>query len=221
MALLDDVDRERFATPPLDRVHRALDAGDIDAARAAVVDWATRVRSLQVLSVEWITSLLSYVGRELGDDGVEAALRGFHADYLDERRAGDWAALPLRTRVGAITRAMLANGGTVEITEEADAVLLGFRCGSGGRLLDEGRYTSAGGPYLELVGPTPLTGGAQTLGVYCSHCPVHNELIPLEQGGVPTAVETPSPGPGGVCVHRVPVDPHDLPVDLRPRLGLA
>jgi hypothetical protein len=208
-------------TAPLDRVRAALDAGDLDAARVAVERWATAVRSLQVFSHEWITSLLSFVGRELGDDGVERSLRAFGDEYVLPRRDPvAWEQLPVAVRAGVIAKAMLTNGGSVQASADDEGITLAFRCGSGGRLVDEGRYDVDGGPYLTLQGPSPLTFGRPSLPVYCAHCPVHNELLELERGSVPTSVEEPTTGPGGVCVHRVPADPRALDPWVWTRVGL-
>jgi hypothetical protein len=208
--------------PPGQRLREALASGDAALVEAELARWEASVRSLQVYSVEWITSLLSFVGRELGDDGVERSLRAFGDDFVLPRRGqpGEWEALPAAVRASVIARAMLANGGSVDVTEDEDGLTLSFRCGSGGRLIDEGRYDSDGGPYLTLTGPSPLTAGLVGLPVYCSHCPVHNELLELERGGVPMSVEEPSPGPGGLCVHRVPHDARAMDPAVWTRVGL-
>ena len=45
---------------------------------------------------------------------------------------------------------MVTNGGRCEVTEDDDKIVLSFQCGSGGRLIDDGRYDVEGGPYLTL-----------------------------------------------------------------------
>jgi hypothetical protein len=61
-------------------------------------------------SINWIASLLSFIGRRLGDQAVEEALRDFGERYLKERRYGA-AGTPVRKRMEGIVRAMKANGG--------------------------------------------------------------------------------------------------------------
>ena len=39
-----------------------------------------------------------------------------------------------------IARAMLGNMGEVEVDEDDEKIVLSFRCGSGGKLIDDGRY---------------------------------------------------------------------------------
>ena len=224
MGELTEADLARMSTPPDEAVHAALASGDIEAAQAAFDRFAGSVRSLQHYSVEWITSLLSFVARELGEDGVERALRATGNELVVPRRAAGatpWEDLPAAARAKVITRAMLANGGTVAVTEDDDAIRLSFRCGSGGRLVDEARYDTEGGPYYTLRERAARTFMRDSLPVYCAHCSIHNELMPLERGGVPTSIEEPTNGPGGRCVHVVPKDARDLPADAYTRLGLT
>jgi hypothetical protein len=211
-----------LASSPLERVRTALDAGDVDAARAALDRYAAGVLSLQHFSVQWVTSLLSFVAHELGEPAVERALRATGEEFVLPRRA-EFDELPLPTRVRAIVEAMLTNGGGLEaMAEDADGVTLSFRCGSGGRLVDEGWYDDAGGPFATLRESGPMTFGRPALPVYCAHCSVHNELMPLERGMGPSSVEEPTPGPGGLCVHRVFRDPRGgVPAPAYERLGLS
>jgi len=86
-----------------------------------------------------------------------------------------WDTLPATVRAKAIARAMVANGGACDVSEDDEKIGLSFRCGSGGRLIDEGRYDRDGGPYLTLRERGGRTFERDTLPVYCAHCSVHNE----------------------------------------------
>lgn len=195
-------------------------AGDTaEAARLidrAVEQW----RSLQDYSINWVTALLSFIGRELGEDAVERALREFGDEFVSGRRDVAWDTLPAETRARAITRAMLANFGTVEVREDDEKIELSFRCGTGGRLLDEGRYDEQGGPHLTLRRRGPQTFMRDALPVYCAHCSINNELQPMEDGRPPVTVEHPPTAPGEPCVHHIYKDPSALPPDVFDRLGL-
>jgi hypothetical protein len=214
------VDTETMTEPAWEQAKAALAAGD--TARAAeLIDVAVaRWRSLQDYSINWITSLLSFIGRELGEDAVEAALRRFGEEFLRPRRSGDWDALPADARAKAVARAMVANFGTCEVTEDDEKIVLSFRCGSGGRLIDEGRYEGEDG-YLTLQQPGPQTFGRPTLPVYCAHCSVNNEIQPVEWGRAPTTVEHPPSRPGEPCVHHVYKDLDALPAEIYDRIGKA
>lgn len=220
-----DAELESMTVAPWQRAKQAIADGRLDDAVALIDDAAHRTRGLQIYSIEWITSLLSFVGRELGEDGVERALRANSDDFIRERRqpegAPAWETLPASVRAKAIARAMLANGGACEVSEDDDKVVLSFRCGSGGRLIDEGRYDVDGGPHLTLRERDPRTFERDALPVYCAHCSVHNEIQPVEWGGTPTSIEYPPARPGEPCVHHVYKDVAAIPDDAYVRIGFA
>src|SRR5205809_2814 len=109
--MLTKADRESMTVPAWERAKAAVAAGDTVTATKLIDQAATRTRSLQVYSIEWITSLLSFIGRELGDAAVERALRQFGDEFLRDRRqpesAPAWDELPAEARAKAIARAMV------------------------------------------------------------------------------------------------------------------
>jgi hypothetical protein len=168
--------------------------------------------------------LLSFIGRELGEEAVERALRASGDDFITQRRSPDggpaWDELPAEVRAKAIARAMVANGGACDVVEDDDKIVLSFECGSGGRLIDDGRYDEHGGPYLTLRQRAGRTFGRDSLPVYCAHCSVNNEIQPIGAGGTPTSIEFPPEAPGERCVHHVYRDVDAMPDDVYVRLGL-
>ena len=212
---------EDMTVPAWRQARRALEAGDHDEALRQLDRAVAQWRSLQDYSINWITSLLSFVGRSMGEEAVEEALRATGDEYVRARResATPWESLPASVRAKLIARAMLANFGECEVDEDDEKITLSFQCGSGGRMIDEGRYESEGGPYLVLREAAARTFGRDRLAVYCAHCSVNNEMQPLEWGAQPTSVEFPSEGPGGRCVHHIYRDPGALPDSAYLRLG--
>lgn len=147
MGELDADEIRRMSTPPWERAKTAIDAGDPERAKAEIDRAVEAWMSLRDYSINWIASLLSFIGTELGEEAVEAALRRTGEEFVRPRRAGGaapWEELPAAVRAKVIARAMLANGGTVEVAEDDEKITLSFRCGSGGRLVDEGRYGDGG-----------------------------------------------------------------------------
>ena len=212
-----------MSTPLWEQAKRAALEGDTDRTVALIDEAVERWRRLQDYSINWITSLLSFVGRELGEDAVEQALRQTGEEFVRPRRdtGVDWASLPATARAKVIARAMVANFGTVDVDEDEEKIVLSFQCGTGGRLIDEGRYESEGGPYLVLREAGPRTFGESSLPVYCAHCSVNNEIQAVEWGGTPTSIEHPSPGPGGRCVHHVYKDVDAIPDEAFARIGVV
>jgi hypothetical protein len=218
-----EAELETMTVAPWERAKQAIADGRTDDALKLVDEAAQRVRGLQIYSIEWITSLLSFIGRELGEDAVERAVRGSGDDFIRERReppgAPPWDTLPATVRAKAIARAMVANGGQCDVGEDDEKIILSFRCGSGGRLIDEGRYDVDGGPHLTLREPGGRTFQRDSLPVYCAHCSVHNEIQAIEWGGTPTSIEYPPEQPGDPCVHHVYKDVDRMPEEVYLRIG--
>jgi hypothetical protein len=212
---------ETMTVPAWERAKAAVNAGATERAIALIDDAQERTRNLQVFSIEWITSLLSFIGREMGEDAVERALRVMGEDILKPGRAAgqQWGTLPATARAKVIARAMVANGGTCEVDEDEEKIVLSFRCGSGGRLIDEGRYDVDGGPHLTLRERGGRTFQRDSLPVYCAHCAVHNEIQAIEWGDAPTSIEYPPERPGDPCVHHVYKDVDRMPDEVYVRIG--
>lgn len=217
---LDADQIERMTTPLWEQAKAAIDQGDGDRAKRLIDRSVARSRSLQDYSINWVTSLLSFIGRELGEEAVERALRRSGDDFIRARRDSgeDWDALPAETRARAVAAAMVANFGRCDVEEDDEKITLSFACGSGGRLIDEGRYEGEDG-YLVLHDPAGRTFGRDALPVYCAHCAVNNEMQPIEWGSAPTTVEYPPEAPGARCIHHIYRDPARLPAEVYLRLG--
>ncbi len=207
-------------TPLWEQAKQAMRDGDAGRA-TALVDAAVRQwRSLQDYSITWITQLLSFVGKELGEEAVERALRELGEHFIRPRRdqGRPWDSLPASFRAKAIARAMVSNFGSVSVDEDDEKITLAFRCGSGGRMIDEGRYEGEDG-YLTLRESGPRTFQRDELPVYCAHCSVNNEIQAVEWGGAPTTVEFPPMAKGEACVHRIYKDQSAVPDAVYERIG--
>src|SRR3954468_5058908 len=137
---LTDKDVLEMTTPTWDRAKDAIRAGDADGAIALVDKAVGQWRSLQEYSINWITSTLSFIADELGEEAVERALRRTGEEFVRPRRTTDveWGDLPARVRAKVIARAMIANFGECEVAEDDEKVTLSFQCGTGGKLIDDG-----------------------------------------------------------------------------------
>jgi hypothetical protein len=213
----NDMDKREIETPTRTLIEEAIDRGDSVEAKHLLElmegDWLRN----KDYSINWITSLLSFIGRRLGEDAVEEALRDFGDRFLRDRRAATASVEP-RKRMEGLVRAMKANGASVEFSEEDDRFVVAFRCGSGGKLIDEAAY-AAPRDYLTLWDAGPRTFGRAELPVYCAHCSVNNEMEGIEQTGVPVTIEFPPERAGEPCVHHVYKDPASIPDEIYRRVG--
>jgi hypothetical protein len=217
---LSDADIERMQTPLWEQAKAALGEGDTKRA-AELIDRAVEQWSgLKDYSINWITSLLSFIGEELGEEAVERALRKTGDEFVKPRRdtGTEWDSLPASARAKVIARAMLGNMGEVEVEEDDEKIVLSFKCGSGGKLIDDGRY-QGDDAYLTLREQSGRTFMRDSLWAYCAHCSVNNEIQPVEWGAAPTSVEYPPERPGERCVHHLYKDVADIPAEAYRRIG--
>jgi hypothetical protein len=218
--VLSDDEIARMRTPLWEQAKDKVRRGEVDDALAlidrAVEQWA----GLKDYSINWITSLLTFIGDELGEEAVERALRKTGDEFVKPRRdtGTPWASLPAEARAKVIARAMLGNMGEVDVSEDDEKITLSFRCGSGGKLIDDGRYEGEHA-YLRLRERGGRTFMRDELWVYCAHCSVNNEIQPVEWGETPTSVEYPPEHPGERCVHHLYKDTSQMPADVYVRIG--
>ena len=218
--MLSDGDIDQMRTPLWEQARAAFVAGRADDGSALLDKAVDQWRSLKDYSINWITSLLTFIGEELGEEAVEQALRKTGDEFVRPRRdtGTDWGSLPASVRAKVIARAMVSNMGSVDVDEDDEKIVLSFRCGTGGRLIDEGRYE--GDPsYLTLREKSGRTFMRDELPVYCAHCSVNNEMQPVEWGGAPTSIEHPPERKGEACVHHIYKDTSAIPDDAYGRIG--
>jgi hypothetical protein len=218
--MLSDADIDQMQTPLWEQARAAFFAGQSDEGSALLDKAVGQWGALKDYSINWITSLLTFIGEELGEEAVERALRKTGDEFVRPRRdtGTDWGSLPASVRAKVIARAMLSNMGAVDVDEDDEKIVLSFRCGTGGRLIDEGRYE--GDPaYLTLREKSGRTFMRDELPVYCAHCSVNNEMQPVEWGGAPTTIEHPPERKGEPCVHHVYKDVGAIPDEAYDRIG--
>jgi hypothetical protein len=217
---LSAADIARMRTPLWEQAKIAL-ARDNREEAAALIDHAVEQwRGLKEYSINWITSLLTFIGEEMGEDAVERCLRKTGEEFVRPRRDGgnDWGSLPAAARAKVIARAMLGNMGEVDIEEDDEKISLSFKCGSGGMLIDEGKYEGEH-PYLKLREKGGRTFMRDEFWVYCAHCSVNNEIQAVEWGQIPTSIEYPPEKSGERCVHHIYKNADAIPDEAYERIG--
>ncbi len=218
--VLSDAEIEKMRTPVWEQAKAAIDAGDRDGAKALIDKMVGQWAGLKDYSINWITSLLTFVADEMGEEAVERALRTTGDEFVRPRRdtGTAWEDVSAAQRAKVIARAMLGNMGEVDVSEDDEKIVLAFRCGSGGKLIDDGRY-EGDHPYRTLRERAGRTFMQDELPVYCAHCSVNNEIQPVEWGSVPTSIEYPQAGKGEPCVHHVYKDARSVPDEAYVRIG--
>lgn len=179
----------------------AIDARDARRARA-LIDRKERDEYLPLHDrlIRFMAEVFGYVLTEFGPD----ELQRFHRATAEGQRAGfeQWERLPAAEFARATAFLVKQHMGEVEVREDSEKfTLVQTPCGSGGRLRLAGAYAGpAALPFVETRGP--LTAGQERFPVYCSHCPIWNDLAAREWFGRPQWVlENPSRPDGSCTVH--------------------
>jgi hypothetical protein len=213
----------------------ALDAGEIEQAKAWLKRHDETKDILHDLYLHWITGLLSHIYDHHGEDAAVRAVRD-----TATRDQSQWGYSFLQAKKGIMKEAgfrgwirflvdvlrqhSMYPGLTVEEDDEKFTLTMD-PCGSGGRLINMGAYEGPYG-YRKLKNPGPHTWGEKDLPIYCSHCPWAHEISPLfyggEEGSQLWVHGAPFPKkPGEPCVWLIYKDPANIPDKYYDRIGMT
>ncbi|HEX8123682.1 MAG TPA: hypothetical protein VF549_20700 [Solirubrobacteraceae bacterium] len=180
-----------MARPTMERIVEAIDAGDLERAKALAREGQGEWLMLHDLMAGSILSLISFVQEKLDDEGVKEAWeysleRGWKRHHASIER------LDRRTVVGLLAatwRAHSAGGvgehpGRFTITEDDEKVTFTMNpCGSGQRLVRRGVYEKEG--YGKTREAHDWSYGRKDFPLYCTHCSFMNESMPIQWSGYP------------------------------------
>ncbi len=202
----------------LDKVLRALDRNDIEEAKKCAQSMESEAKHAHDLMVEYVWTLLTYIGKTYGDDEVIKALRFRHDTQAQvaERMLGMSPEEAVRFKT-MIHRAHHSN---MTLTEEKDRFVLKLDpCNTGGRMLRVG------------LDKPPVNLGRTKKGVseswsrphisyYCAHCGLHS-IVSVEKGAPhPTWVYKCPEGPQDPCYQYCYKRTEDVPEEYFEELGL-
>jgi hypothetical protein len=93
--MLSDADIDQMRTPLWEQARAAFVAGRTDDGSALLDKAVDQWGALKDYSINWITSLLTFIGEELGEEAVEQALRKTGDEFVRPRRdtGTDWGSL--------------------------------------------------------------------------------------------------------------------------------
>jgi len=182
----------------VDCITEAIEAGDLDRAKYFAERMHRESLAMHDALIDWITSILSYVGRRFGDAVLYEAHRegckAWVAPLTEAFKAADF-----RHRAVILTKILRGHMMPLRIEEDDEKLTFVMEpCGSGGRQIQNGKYQSPHG-FLRIKSAQPLTLGREDFPVYCAH---HHfeELIPRELVGYPLFVTEPAERLGqGAC----------------------
>jgi hypothetical protein len=205
----------------VDRVIEAIEAGDREGAKKLAQRMYNEFLSMHDLYRDWTAATLSFVGRRFGDQALEEAMdEGVKAWWLPNLQKMPQEAEALRARVKMFVAGLRAHLQPLHIEEDAEKITIQMHpCGSGGRLVLEGKYEGPNA-LLTLKGPQRLTYGRESFPVYCAHEPLM-ELQDIKAHGAPFMVVEPAHELGKQhCNFIIYKDKSKVPEKYYERLGL-
>ena len=204
----------------VDRLTDAIEAGDAEKAKKIAKRMYNEFLSMHDLYRNWITVTLSEVAGRHGDEELEHVMvegvRAWWKPIIDSMPK-DPESMP--SRIKMFVSGLHGHLQPLSITEDDEKVEVKLApCGSGGRLITEGKYE---GPdaFHTIEKGQPLTYGRENFPVYCAH-EYAMEKVDAQENGKPFVVVEPAACLGkDYCSMIVYKNPDDIPLKYYDRLG--
>lgn len=206
----------------VDRLTQAIEAGDTERAKRLAQRMYNEFTSMHDLYRDWIAATLSTVGRTFGTEALETVMtEGVKAWWLPNLEKLPTGQEHLRQRIKMFVAGLHGHLQPLHIEEDDEKVVIQMQpCGSGGRLVQEGKYDGPNA-FLTLDTPHKLTYGRDEFPVYCAHEPPM-EWLDIAAHGAPFVVVEPSKHIGAEpCSFLIYKDPAKVPAKYYERLGLT
>lgn len=204
-------------------INDLIDAGKSEEAKAMVDYFRTEMLVVHDIYAQYVQDILAFIARTFGEDQVEAAFRGALGTWFAERyEAYNKMSLEERVRLTAEGMRCHLDGperkGDFNLIEEQDRFVFQWDpCGSGGALR---RRAAAEGKEVESAHEAhPWTWGKKGVCLYCSHCSMVNEILPIENFGYPNRITEYPANPGDPCTWYIYKNPDDIPEEYYTRIG--
>lgn len=216
--LFNETELAEMGEETVNLIEQAIDAGELDKAKILTRKMHRESFRQHEVFRDWITSLLSYIYRHLGDDAVYestyevlAQLPIFTNEYRDQDLGHQAAVLASNFR-GHLTPVV------VEEDDEKFTIMMS-PCGSGGRSIASGSYETSKN-FAKVKKPQKMTFARGDFPIYCTHCALQ-ELVPIEKLGYPLWVtEIPDKIGYKPCKYHIYKDPDNIPAKYYERYGL-
>ena len=225
--ILTDEEAEELSKDFMELALAALEKGDLEKAK----HWCQKHQATEPYIhdsyVVWMSAALTYVYEHWGEEEAKSMLKdqfgGTLGDepffkrkkkYLEDEGVTAWVEFLvdfLRQHCGSYT------------LEEDDEkfIFTNTPCGSGGKLIDQGYYSSPAG-HARIKSAGPDTWGKSDVPIYCGHCPWFHEIsaVELHGAGAQLWVHADRPDkPGESCIYHIYKDPNKIPQHYYDRIG--
>ena len=181
--LFTDDELKDMGQRTVDAITEAIDAGDLERAKGLSQRVHMESQGMHDTQVEWITALLTFVGRNYGDEALYQALEEGCRGWV-EPTTELYAGSDVKFRVQMLAMSLRAHGMPFRIEEDNEKFTFTMEsCGSGGKLVLEGKYDPPR-DLLKIKNAQPMTLGRTNFPVYCAHH-YFEQLTPQQLVGYP------------------------------------
>ena len=184
---------EAMGMRTLDLLQASIDAGDKEKAKQLSQRMYSEFLGMHDLYRDWITHLLTFIGKRYGDKVLYEALEetvGGSTARLGKRYANK----SIRQKIAMLVAGLRGHLQPLKIEEDDEKVTIsgvpGGPCGSGGRLVLDGAYDPPCN-FLKIQKAQPMSFNRPDFPVYCAHCHFQN-ILPTEPGGEPLFITEPA-----------------------------
>jgi hypothetical protein len=181
---------ESMGKRTLDVLQASIEAGDLEKAKILSQRMYNEFLSMHDLYRNWITDLLSFIGKRYGDKILHEAFEetvGNWITHLGKRYANKTK----KQKVQMLMSGLRGHLQPLKIVEDDDKFTITWiACGSGGRLVKDGYYEPPFN-FLKIKSKQPMTFGRSNFPVYCAHCYFQNTES-TEPGGEPLYITEPA-----------------------------
>ncbi len=217
---------EEFSKGNMELALEGIDEGNLDKARHWCRREAETNEQIHDLLVNTVAGLFSYIYDKLGEDFAVDAIRTVMGrncvspELIALRKQGLKEWVKWCVDMGR----QHSNDPHLLVKEDDEKITFTFKCGSGGKLIENGAYEGPQG-HRRLQKAGPQTWGETDVPIYCSHCSWVSEILPIEIGGQGSQLwvhASPFPrNPGDPCIHHIYKNPEDIPEKYYKRLGMT
>lgn len=176
----------------VDRIVEAIDNGDYEKAKKLTHRMYNEFLSMHDLYRNWVTSLLSEIGRRYGDQDLEIIMNeSCKSWWRPIRKKIKQSSNDLKTQIKMFISGLHGHLQPLEISEDSEKITVKMKpCGSGGRLVQEGKYEGRDS-FLMLKKAQKITYGRTDFPVYCAH-EAAMENVDFEDDGTPFVIVEPA-----------------------------
>jgi hypothetical protein len=217
-------DAAAVARDEAERARTALARGaraELEAALHEMWEAAVAVHDAQA---DWAWGLLSSLRDGLGEERMDEVFRVTQGRWVSERYAALGEMTPqesLELTIEGMRGHFTGPGrrGRIDVADEGDRWVLSFDpCGTGGRMRRDGRTEE---PFRFAVTQQAHDWSWNRKGVclYCAHCAVVNEILPIESLGTPMRVTDHPENEGDPCRWTIYKSPEVVPDSAYERVG--